>query len=131
MRILGPNGQPIGGTTILGPDGQPIGGGADDSTVSEEVKEIIKRAKEIAAQGDAPSALQQMVYAFQEDVSSTLVIETTLDLLKQIAQAQGVAQSDEHKPQNSPVACMMPWISRSQDSARHVMPLTPLARTNR
>ena len=97
MRILGPNGQPIGGTTILGPDGQPIGGGADDSTVSEEVKEIIKRAKEIAAQGDAPSALQQMVYAFQEDVSSTLVIETTLDLLKQIAQAQGVAQSDEQQ----------------------------------
>ena len=99
MRILGPDGQPLGGSGgILGPDGQPIGGtvsDADNSNVSEEVKEIVSRANEIAQSGDPASALQQMVFAFQTDVSSDLVITTTLNLLKQIAQAQGVEQSDE------------------------------------
>lgn len=98
MTILGPDGQPIGKpTTILGPDGQPLGGSGGDADTSPEVKEIIGRAKDIAAQGDPATALQQMVFAFQTDVSSDLVLNTTLDLLKQIAQAQGVAQSDEQE----------------------------------
>jgi tetratricopeptide (TPR) repeat protein len=98
MRILGPDGQPLGGGGgLLGPDGQPIGGGANDANVSDEVKEIIARAKEIAAQGDAAQALQQMVFAFQTDVSSDLVVNTTLGLLGQIAQAQGAQQSDEQQ----------------------------------
>ena len=98
MRILGPDGQPLGGSgSILGPDGQPIGGGTDLSTseVSDEVKEVIARVNEMAAAGDTQSALQQMVVAFQTDVSSDLVLNTVISLLRQMAQAQGAQQSDE------------------------------------
>ena len=97
MRILGPDGQPLGGSgSILGPDGQPIGGSAPEtSETSDEVKEIIAKVNEMAAQGDAQSALQQMVVAFQTDVSSNLVLDTVVALLKQMAQAQGAQQSDE------------------------------------
>ena len=79
MRILGPNGEPL--------ESVPA--------VSEEVRQIVERAKAIAAQGDPGTALQQMVYAFQQDVSSDFVLDTTCDLLKQIMQAAGAQQSDE------------------------------------
>jgi len=100
MPILGPDGQPIGGSKILGPDGRPIGGSDDSSNssnVSDEVKEIVTRAKEIAAQGDPLTGLQQMVFAFQSDVSSNLVIETTIDLLHAVASSQGVQDSEEQQ----------------------------------
>ncbi len=77
---------------ILGPDGNPISTG---SPVSPEVQQIVDRAKEIASKGDAATALQQMVYAFQSDVKSDLVIDTSCDLLRQMMQASGAEQSDE------------------------------------
>ncbi len=113
MRILGPDGQPLGGSgSILGPNGQPLGGNEpagilgpggqtigglapDTSDVSEEVKEVLARVNELASQGDLQSALQQMVVAFQTDVSSDVVLNTVIALLRQIAQAQGAQQSDE------------------------------------
>jgi hypothetical protein len=79
---------------ILGPDGKPIQTGPP---VSNEVKEIVERAKAIAAQGDPATALQQMVFAFQTDVNSDLVLDTTCDLLTQIMQATGAEQSDERE----------------------------------
>jgi hypothetical protein len=77
---------------ILGPDGKPIETGPP---VSEEMKQIVERAKAIAAQGDPASALQQMVFAFQSDVQSSLVLDTTCELLAQMAQLAGAQQSDE------------------------------------
>ncbi len=77
---------------ILGPDGQPFESGPP---VSEEVKQYVVRAKEIAAQGDPASGLQQLVFAFQTDVNSDLVLDTTCDLLKQMVQITGAEQSDE------------------------------------
>lgn len=97
MPILGPDGQPVRGSRILGPDGTPIGGGDAKEIISDEVKEIVSRAKEIAAQGDPLTALQQMVFAFQTDVSSDLVLNTTIDLLNGVAASQGVEQSDEQQ----------------------------------
>lgn len=77
---------------ILGPDGNPISTG---TPVSIEVQQIVDQAKEIAARGDAATALQQMVYAFQSDVKSDLVIDTSCDLLRQMMQMAGADQSDE------------------------------------
>jgi hypothetical protein len=79
---------------ILGPDGKPIETGPP---VSDEVKQIIERAKAIAQQGDPVSALQQMVFAFQQDVTSNLVLDTTCDLLTQIAQATGNPPGEEYQ----------------------------------
>ena len=84
---------------ILGPDGQPVGGsGSDDGQrASAEVQEIVTRAKSIASQGDPASALQQMAFAFQTDVTSNLVLDTTCDLLGEIAVTMGALpeQSEE------------------------------------
>src|SRR5262249_3980929 len=77
---------------ILGPDGKPIQTGPP---VSKEVREIVERAKSMAAQGDPATALQQIVFAFQTDVNSDLVLDATCDLLTQITQATGAEQSDE------------------------------------
>ena len=57
---------------ILGPDGKPI---STAPPVSDEVVQFVERAREIAAQGDPASALQQIVFAFQQDVESDLVID--------------------------------------------------------
>ncbi len=80
---------------ILGPDGNPIQTGPP---VSDEVKQIVERALAIATQqGDPASALQQLVFAFQTDVSSDLVLDTTIDLLTTMATATNndPAQSEE------------------------------------
>jgi tetratricopeptide (TPR) repeat protein len=77
---------------ILGPDGQPIQSGPP---VSDNVRQIVDQAKQIAAQGDLSTALQQMVAAFQEDVSSDLVLDTTCELLEQMMRAAGAEQSEE------------------------------------
>lgn len=78
--------------SILGPDGKPIRTGPP---VTNEVKQFIERAKAIAEQGDLNSALQQLVFAFQTDVTSDLVLDTTCALLAQMAEMAGVEQSDE------------------------------------
>ena len=44
----------------------------------EEVQQIVNRAKEIASKGDAATALQQIVYAFQSDVKSDLSFTLSL-----------------------------------------------------
>src|SRR4051794_10026496 len=77
---------------ILGPDGQPIETGPP---VSDEVKEIIERVKAVAAQGDPSTALQQLIFAFQTDVRSSLVQDTTIDLLRQMVALSGAENSDE------------------------------------
>src|SRR5689334_18681026 len=77
---------------ILGPDGQPVETGPP---VSDEVKQFVARARELAASGDPSSALQQMVFAFQTDVSSNLVLDTTCELLEQMRQMTGAAESEE------------------------------------
>ncbi len=77
---------------ILGPDGKPI---STAQPVSDEVVQFVERAKEIAAQGDPASALQQIVFAFQQDVSSDLVLNATIELLTQMVQMSGSEQSAE------------------------------------
>jgi hypothetical protein len=77
---------------ILGPDGNPI---SSEPAASDEVKALVERAKSAAAEGDPATALQHMVFAFQLDVSSDLVLEATCDLLKQMASAADSEQSDE------------------------------------
>jgi tetratricopeptide (TPR) repeat protein len=80
---------------ILGPDGNPIQTGPP---VSDEVKQIVERANAIATQqGDPASALQQLVFAFQTDVASDLVLDTTIELLTTMATMTGSdpAQSEE------------------------------------
>lgn len=77
---------------ILGPDGQPIETGPP---VSDEVKQIVEQSLQIAQQGDPATALQRLVFAYQSDVTSNLVLDTTIDLLQQIAKATGSQQGDE------------------------------------
>jgi tetratricopeptide (TPR) repeat protein len=77
---------------ILGPDGKPIESGPP---VAPEVREFVAQAKETAAGGDPHSALQQMVFAFQSDVASDLVIGTTIELLEQIVKLAGASNSQE------------------------------------
>ncbi len=77
---------------ILGPDGKPLQTGPP---VSDEVKQIVERAQAIAAQGDPASALQQLVFAFQTDVSSDLVLDTTCELLSGMARAANAGESEE------------------------------------
>ncbi len=79
---------------ILGPDGKPIETGP---AVSEEVQKIVENARAIAQQGDPATALQQMVFAFQQDVTSNLVLDTTCDLLQQMAQRAGATSSEEYQ----------------------------------
>ena len=77
---------------ILGPDGHPIESGP---AVPPEARQYVERAKVIAENGDPASALQQMVFAFQYDVSSDLVLDTTCALLALMQQQSGAATSDE------------------------------------
>lgn len=77
---------------ILGPDGKPIETGPQ---VTDEVRQLIEQAKAIANQGDPHNALQQMVFAFQSDVTSNLVVDTTVELLEQIVRAAGATNSQE------------------------------------
>lgn len=79
---------------ILGPDGQPIESGPP---VSEEVRKLVEQAKATAQQGDPATALQQIAFAFQQDVRSDLVLDATCDLLTQIAQASGVPPGEEYQ----------------------------------
>jgi len=55
----------------------------------------VEHAKAIAAQGEPHNALQQMVFAFQEDVRSDLVVDTTIELLEQIVKLAGATNSQE------------------------------------
>ena len=81
---------------ILGPDGLPIGGGdLSEPGVTPEVRQMVEQAKAIAAQGDLQNALQQMVLAFQTDVTSNVVLEATIELLQRMAQDRGDQQSAE------------------------------------
>lgn len=77
---------------LLGPDGQPIETGPP---VSDEVKQIVERARLIAGQGDPGAALQQLIFAFQTDVTSSLVLDTTCDLLRQVMMQTGAQESEE------------------------------------
>lgn len=77
---------------ILGPDGLPIESGPP---VSDEVKQILEQSKAIAATGDVSTALQQLVFAFQKDVNSTSVLDTTCALLEQMMKLQGATESEE------------------------------------
>jgi len=77
---------------ILGPDGRPISTGPP---VSEEVRGFVERSRVIAAQGDLGTALQQLVMAFQSDVTSDLLVDATIELLAQIARANGATESEE------------------------------------
>ena len=74
---------------ILGPDGLPIGGGGASENVTPEVRQMVEQAQAAAAQGDLQNALQAMVMAFQQDVTSDLVLDTTIDLLGRMAQERG------------------------------------------
>src|SRR5258708_1997306 len=77
---------------ILGPDGKPIESGPPISPV---VRQFVAQAKEAAGNGDPNSALQQMVFAFQHDVSSNLVLDTTIELLQEIVRMAGATNSQE------------------------------------
>jgi tetratricopeptide (TPR) repeat protein len=77
---------------ILGPDGQPINSGPP---TPPQVLEMIEQSKQIAAEGNIGPALQQLAFAFQLDVSSDPILNATIDLLKQMAQMAGDAQSYE------------------------------------
>jgi hypothetical protein len=77
---------------ILGPDGKPIESGPP---LAPEVRQFVEQAKETAAQGEPHNALQQIVFAFQHDVTSDLVINTTIDLLEQIVKLAGSSNSQE------------------------------------
>lgn len=74
---------------ILGPDGLPIGGSGASDNVTPEVRQMVEQAQAAAAQGDLQNALQAMVMAFQQDVTSDLVLDTTIDLLGRMAQERG------------------------------------------
>lgn len=83
---------------ILGPDGQPISSGGStppDSAEAEQVRQIVEHSKLVAQQGDPRSALMQMVYAFQNDVSSDLVVDTTIEILEQLRELTGQEQNTE------------------------------------
>lgn len=77
---------------ILGPDGRPVESGPP---VSDDVRKIVEQARAIDAAGDPATALQQMVLAFQSDVSSDLVLDATCDLLAGVMRMTGATQSDE------------------------------------
>ena len=77
---------------ILGPDGKPIETGP---SVSEEVKQLVQQAKAIVAEGEPHNALQQMVFAFQSDVSSDLVLDTTCEILLDMMQRANASESFE------------------------------------
>ena len=77
---------------ILGPDGKPIESGPP---VSPEVRQFVEQAKATAAEGEPHNALQQIVFAFQHDVTSDLVIDTTIELLGQIVKLAGATNSQE------------------------------------
>jgi len=77
---------------ILGPDGQPIETGPP---ISKEIQEFVDQAREAAAAGDPATALQHMAIAFQSDVNSDLVINTSVELLRQMAQLEGNTESEE------------------------------------
>ncbi len=96
---------------ILGPDGQPIRSTrSNDADVPEEVRQAVTQAQEFVEAGRADAAaqgqpelalqglqqgLQQMVVAFQQDVSSDFVLNATIDLLRGVAELRGDAQADE------------------------------------
>ena len=96
---------------ILGPDGQPIRStSSPDADVPEEVRQAVEQAKAFAAEGQQEAiaqgqpelalqgyqqGLQQMVVAFQQDVSSDYVLDATIELLKGVASVRGDAQADE------------------------------------
>lgn len=77
---------------ILGPDGRPLETGPP---VSDEVRKMVEHAKSLADQGNLPAALQQMAIAFQADVSSDLVLDTTCALLARMSQMSGAEQNPE------------------------------------
>ncbi|MDW8208109.1 MAG: hypothetical protein RMJ43_09750 [Chloroherpetonaceae bacterium] len=57
--------------SILGPDGKPLETGPP---APEEAKQIVQQARTIAAQGDWQTAINQLGFAFQYDVSSNLSV---------------------------------------------------------
>lgn len=77
---------------ILGPDGKPL---KSNDNVSDEVQKLVQRAVEVSEAGDPANALQQLVFAFQLDVTSDLVLDTTIDLLTQMVKLSGAESSDE------------------------------------
>ena len=77
---------------ILGPDGRPIESGPP---VPPQVRQFVDQARAVAKEGEPHNALQQLVFAFQYDVASDLVIDTTIDLLLDIVKAAGATNSQE------------------------------------
>ncbi|HLV79665.1 MAG TPA: tetratricopeptide repeat protein [Chthonomonadaceae bacterium] len=79
---------------ILGPDGRPIETGPP---VSEEIRKMVENARALADQGHLQPALQQMAIAFQGDVASDLVLDTTCALLARMAQITGAEENPEQE----------------------------------
>ena len=78
---------------ILGPDGNPV---ANDEGISDEVREFVERARQAAEEANDPaSGRQQLVFAFQQDVTSDLVIGATVELLAKMAELSGADNTDE------------------------------------
>ncbi len=84
---------------ILGPDGKPI---STNPQPSSEVIQAVEQVRQIAQEGNLEGALQQMSMVFQADVVSDLVIETTLNLLREIASAAGVQPEPQLLPDGTP-----------------------------
>ncbi len=84
---------------ILGPDGQPLSSGPQPS---DEIKQAVAQALELANSGNLEPALQQMALVFQQDVVSDLVIDTTLQLITAMSELTGnvqpVAPSEGDEP---------------------------------
>jgi hypothetical protein len=77
---------------ILGPDGRPLN---NEPPVKDEVRQIVEQSRALAAQGDPQTALQQLVLAFQQDVTSDLVLNATCELLAHIAHLAGSQPGEE------------------------------------
>jgi len=77
---------------ILGPDGKPI---VSESQDAPAVREHVEAARASIAEGVPQAGLQRMVFAFQEDVTSDIVIQTTIELLEEIVKMAGASNSQE------------------------------------
>lgn len=77
---------------ILGPDGQPYR--QQPVEPASAAAEYVQQAVELAAQSDFQAALQQMVAAFQVDVTSDTVIDTTVQIMAQIATSDPVTAEE-------------------------------------
>lgn len=80
---------------ILGPDGKPYRSSSAYSEAAPEVIQIVEQAKLASEQGDPLLGLQQMISAYQSDVTSDIVVDATIELLQKSLDASGQETSDE------------------------------------